>query len=153
MKLMIQIPRTCQISISIIQPKAYARQEYAFAHSFRKIGQIKGQIKTEWYDNPTFRSTPRLPMELCIKSYLLTATSPLTATTPNYYNFCMSLTLSPIDQDIQNKNPTKKEARFIISYRNLNLFCPKEPRSKKTNLFSFFFFSQFLRVTTARTNQ
>ena len=55
----------------------------------------------------------------------------------------MSLTLSPIDQDIQNKNPTKKEARFIISYRNVNLFCPKEPRSQKTKLFSFSFFSVF----------
>lgn len=48
MKLMIQILRACQISISIIKPSAYARQEYAFAHSFRKIGQINGQIKTVW---------------------------------------------------------------------------------------------------------
>nr|POE93848.1 putative prefoldin subunit 4 [Quercus suber] len=48
---MIQILRACQISISIIQPNAYARQEYAFAHSFRKIGQINGQIKTESNEN------------------------------------------------------------------------------------------------------
>ena len=67
----------------------------------------------------------------------------------------MSLTLSPIDQDIQNKNPKtqqKKEQDLSSPIGTSIFFAQKNQDHKKQNFFPFLF-SQFLRVTRARANQ